>query len=67
MSVNEPAVLAISRYKVNRLDMFSHNEAHIKSSTPYWLYPDLFCFDSLHLSQQFFSHVGLGFPGLNQY
>ena len=26
-----------------------------------------FCFDSLHSSQQFFSHVGMGLPGLNQY
>ena len=25
------------------------------------------CFDSLHPCQQFFSHVGKGFPGLNQY
>ena len=25
------------------------------------------CFDSLHSSQQFFSHVGMGLPWLNQY
>ena len=25
------------------------------------------CFDSLHPSQQFFSHVGTGLPGLKQY
>ena len=25
------------------------------------------CFDSLRPSQQFFSHVGTGLPGLNQY
>ena len=25
------------------------------------------CFDSLHPSQQFFSHVGTSLPGLNQY
>ena len=25
------------------------------------------CVDSLHLSQQFFSHAGTGLPGLNQY
>ena len=25
------------------------------------------CFDSLHASQQFFAHVGMGLPGLNQY
>ena len=33
--------------------------------------PTCFCFfvwfDSLHLSQQFFSYVRTGFPGLNQY
>ena len=27
----------------------------------------LFAFDSLHPSQQFFSHAGTGLPGLNQY
>ena len=27
----------------------------------------VFWFDSLHPSQQFFSHVRTGFPGLNQY
>ena len=26
-----------------------------------------FCFNSLCPSQHFFSHVGFGFPGLNQY
>ena len=25
------------------------------------------CFCSLHPSQQFFSHAGMGLPGLNQY
>ena len=25
------------------------------------------CFDTLHPSQQFFSHVWMGLPGLNQY
>ena len=25
------------------------------------------CFDSLHPSQQLFSHVGMGLPGLDQY
>ena len=27
----------------------------------------IFCFDCLHPSQQFFSHVRTGLPGLNQY
>ena len=26
----------------------------------------LTCFDALHSSQQFFSHVGMGLPALNQ-
>ena len=26
-----------------------------------------FCFNSLCPNQHFFSHVGIGFPGLNQY
>ena len=28
---------------------------------------DCVCFDSYHPSQQFFSHVGTGLPGLNQH
>ena len=32
----------------------------------YWQDILFVCFDSLHPSQQFFSYVGTGFPGLNQ-
>ena len=28
---------------------------------------DILCFDSLRPSRQFFSHVGTGLPGFNQY
>ena len=31
------------------------------------IYIGFVCFDSLHPSKQFFSHVGMGLPGLNQY
>ena len=33
----------------------------------YSLFSSLFCLDSLRSSQQFFSCVGTGLPGLNQY
>ena len=32
-----------------------------------WTYKAFICFDSLHPSQQVFSHVRTGLPGLNQY
>ena len=32
-----------------------------------WLRKQAVCFDFLHLSQEFFSHVRMGLPGLNQY
>ena len=33
----------------------------------YKFFKKIVCFDSLHPSQQFFSHVGSGLPRLNQY